>query len=110
MAEPLRLARIVLENVEARHQDVTIDLVFEGNSVRRGVAFFGVWQDKNEQTRCPFVLDPGGEVDFGSGYDGEDRFYATDITDVDLAIGAEVAWRTENYAAQFKVVGVTQLV
>ena len=110
MAEQLRLARIVLENVEARHQDVTIDLVFEGSVVRRGVAYFGVWQDKNEETRCPFVLDPNGEVDFGTGYDGEDRYYETNITQVDLAIGAQVAWSTEGNAGQYKVVGVTQLV
>ncbi len=110
MAEQLRLARIVLENVEARYQDVTIDLIFEGNAVRRGVPFFGVWQDKNEESRCPFVLDPNGEVDFGTGYDGEDRYYETDIASVPLSIGAQVVWRTEQYEQQFRVVGVTQLI
>ena len=66
MDQQMRLARIVLENVEARHQDVTVDLVFDGNDVRRGMPFFGVWQDKNEEVRCPFVLDSNGEVDFGT--------------------------------------------
>jgi hypothetical protein len=109
MAEPLRLARIVLENVEARHQDITVDLVFEGNSVRRGMFYFGMWRDKNEGVCCPFVLEDT-EVDFGSGYDGEDRYYDTDLTEVDLAIGAQVAWSLGEYDAQYKVVGVTQLV
>jgi hypothetical protein len=110
MAEQLRLARIVIENVDARYQDVTVDLVFEGNTVRRGVPFFGVWQDRNEETRCPFVLDPNGEVDFGTGYDGQDRYYQTNIAEVDLAIGADVEWRSEDYDGRYKVVGVTQLV
>ena len=110
MAEPLRLARIVLENVDARYQDVTVDLVFEGNTVRPGMFFFGMWRDKNEETCCPFVLDSNGEVDFGTGYDGADRYYETDIAQVTLAIGADVAWRMEDYDGRYKVVGVTQLV
>jgi hypothetical protein len=110
MAEQLRLARIVLENVAARYQDITIDLVFEGNSVRRGFPFFGVWQDKNEESRCPFVLDPNGEADFGTGYDGQDRYYETDLGQVPISIGAMVAWRTEGLEQQFTVVGVTQLI
>src|SRR4051812_5300619 len=89
------LARVTLENTEARHQDVTVDLVFDGNKARRGLAFFGVWQDRNDDVRCPFVLDPTGDVDFGTGYDGSDRWYRTNVAEIELFIGQQVDWGTE---------------
>ena len=75
MDQQLRLGRIVLEDTQAAHQQVTVDLVFQGNDVKGGIPHFGVWLDRNDGSICPFVLNENGEADFGTGYGGEDRVY-----------------------------------
>jgi hypothetical protein len=110
MANQMRFARVVLQDVEASHQEITIDLVLDGNQARRGFPFFGLWVDKNEESLCPFVAYENGEVDFGTGYSGDDRIYETDLLDVDIVMGQQVGWRSGNYETQLRVVGITQLV
>src|SRR5262245_18587357 len=68
MDQQLRLGRIVLEDVQAAHQQVTIDLVFVGNAVKRGMEAFGVWRDLQAGGICPFLMNDSGEVDFGTTY------------------------------------------
>ena len=106
----LHLARVVLENAEDRNQEIRIDLILDGNSVRPGLEYFGLWQDKHEDVRCPFVMDPNGAVDFGTGYDGEDRYYETNIATLELTIGQQVGWRNETVEQSFRITGITQLV
>ena len=96
MDQQLRLARIVLEDSQAKHQQVTIDLVFEGNQVKGGSEYYGVWRDLNEQGICPFVMSENGEVDFGTTYNGDDRVYEFDILNVQIArVGQQFAWRSD---------------
>jgi hypothetical protein len=109
MANQSRLLRLALQNAEAPNQEMTIDLIFDGKSVRQGVDYFGLWQDKDTNTLCPFVMDPNGSADFGTGYDGQDRYYETNILQTELAIGEQVGWRSGEYQAVFSVVGMTQL-
>jgi hypothetical protein len=108
--DQLRLARIVLEDSQNRQQQVTIDLVFEGDRIRLGNEYYGVWRDKNEQSICPFVMNENGEVDFGTGYAGDDRFYEFGVLDAQVGLGQQVSWRSEQYETQMKVIGVTQLI
>ncbi len=109
MDNQIRNMRLILENTQARQQEIRIDLVFEGNAVRQGLDYYGLWQDKEAETRCPFVMDSNGAVDFGTGYDGQDRYYETNILEIELNIGQEVGWRTDQYETTFRVVGMTQL-
>ena len=109
MDQQLRLGRIVLEDTQASHQQVTVDLVFEGNNVKGGIEYYGVWRDGNQEAICPFVMNDS-EVDFGTGYSGEDRFYEFDITSAPITLGAQIGWRSDQYETQMKVVSVTQLV
>ena len=106
----LHLARIVLENTQARNEEMSFDLVLNGRTAKAGLESFGLWQDKREDIRCPFVMDPNGQVDFGTGYDGGDRYYETNILTLELAIGQQVGWRTENGEATFRITGITQLI
>jgi hypothetical protein len=110
MDNQLRLGRVVLENVEDRNQTTTVDLVFQGNEVKRGVPYYGIWEDRSQGARCPFVLDDNGECDFGTSYDGDDRIYETDLLEVPISIGQQIGWRSGDYETRMKVVGVTQLV
>jgi hypothetical protein len=108
--QQLRLGRIVLEDTQASHQQVVIDLVFQGNNVKGGIEHFGVWRDRNEGSICPFVLNEDGQVDFGTGYGGEDRVYEFEILTAPIGLGNQIGWRSEQYETQMKVVSVTQLV
>jgi hypothetical protein len=110
MDQQLRLGRIVLEDTQASHQQVTIDLVFQGNSVKGGIEYFGIWRDRNEESSCPFVMNENGEVDFGTGYSGDDRFYEFEIMSAPINPGQQIGWRSEQYETKLKVVSVTQLV
>jgi hypothetical protein len=110
MDQQLRLGRIVLEDSQASHQKVTIDLVFQGNAVKGGMEYFGVWVDENQEASCPFVMNENGDVDFGTGYSGEDRVYQFDILNAPVGLGNEIAWRSDQYETTMKVVSVKQLV
>jgi hypothetical protein len=109
-SQDLRLARIVLEDTQARHQQITIDLVFEGDQIRRGNEYYGVWRDHNEDSICPFVMNANGEMDFGTGYSGDDRFYELDVLNSRIGLGQQVALQSDQYETQMKIVGVTQLI
>jgi hypothetical protein len=106
----LYLARVVLENTEAANEEIKIDLVLEGKNTKPGLDYFGVWQDKQTSVRCPFVMDPNGRADFGTGYDGADRYYESNILSLALAIGLQVGWRDANGEATYRVTGITQLI
>jgi hypothetical protein len=69
-----------------------------------------VWRDRTEGSICPFVLNENGEVDFGTGYGGDDRIYQFDILTAPISLGQPIGWRSEQYETQMKVVSVTQLV
>ena len=109
MDKQLRLGRITLEDTQAAHQQVVLDLVYEGNFVKGGMPYFGLWQDKTEQSLCPFVMSPEGEVDFGTGYSGDDRIYQCNVLEVELAMGGEVEWRSEAYETKLRIVDIQQL-
>ncbi len=110
MDQQLRLGRIVLEDAQASHQQITIDLVFQGNNVKTGIDYFGIWRDRNEGATCPFVLTENGEADFGTGYSGDDRIYQFDILTAPIGLGQPISWRSDQYETQMKVISVTQLV
>jgi hypothetical protein len=110
MDQQLRLGRIVLEDMHASHQQVTIDLVFQGNAVKADTEYFGIWRDLNDGSLCPFVMNENGECDFGTGYNGEDRVYQFDVFSAPLGLGNQVGWRSDQYETQMKVVSITQMV
>jgi hypothetical protein len=110
MDQQLRLGRIILEDTQASHQQVTVDLVFQGNAVKGGIEYYGIWKDRSDGNVCPFVLTENGEADFGTGYGGEDRIYQFEILTAPLGLGSPVGWRNDQYETQMKVVSITQLV
>ena len=110
MDQQVRMGRIVLEDTQASHQQIVIDLVFVGDNPKRGMEYYGVWKDLNDGGICPFVLNDNGEADFGTGYGGEDRIYQFDILTTLHGIDQPIGWRSDQYETQMKVVSITQLV
>jgi len=68
------LGRIVFQITEQRNQEISVDLSFTGPQPKAGIEYYKVWQDHQADTRCPFTLSADGQVDFGTGYDGADRY------------------------------------
>ena len=64
MDQQLRLGRIVLEDTQAAHQQVTIDLVFQGDAVKGGTSISASGGTCSEGSICPFVMNENGEVRF----------------------------------------------
>jgi hypothetical protein len=110
MDQQLRLGRVILEDTQANHQQVTIDLVFQGNDVKPGIEFYGIWKDRTEGSICPFVLNENGEADFGSGYGGDDRIYQFEILSAPIGLGHQIGWRSDQYDTKLKIISITQLV
>src|SRR5215468_1827125 len=108
-AMELHLVRLVLQNADNRNQEIRLDLVIEGRMIKGGLEYFGLWEDRYEDARCPFVLGPDGKVDFGTGYDGADRYYETNIGSLELTIGQQVGWRNESGDQTFRITGITPL-
>jgi hypothetical protein len=110
MDQQLRLARIELAAADGPHQTISVDIVFQGNQVKQGTEYYGVWRDANEEAICPFVLDAEGNADFGTSYSGEDRVYEFDIFSASIGLGQQVGWRSGDYETAMKITKITQLV
>jgi hypothetical protein len=110
MAAGDRLGRIVFQNAEQRHQEISVDLIFTGPQPKAGIEYYGVWQDHQADTRCPFTLSPDGQVDFGTGYDGGDRYYETDLLKKEMSIGQRINWDYGDDTAEYVVVSMTPLI
>ncbi len=110
MAAGDRLGRIVFQNTEQRHQEISVDLIFAGARPKPGIEYYGLWQDHQADTRCPFTLSPDGQVDFGTGYDGADRYYETDLLEKDMSIGQRIGWSYGDDTAEYAVVSMTPLI
>jgi hypothetical protein len=110
MAAGDRLGRIVFRNTEESSQEISVDLIFVGPQPKGGIEYYGLWQDRHEDVRCPFTLSPEGQVDFGAGYDEADRYYETDMLEKEMSVGQRISWKCEDDVAEFAVVSMTPLI
>jgi hypothetical protein len=55
-------------------------------------------------------LSPDGQVDFGTGYDGADRYYETDLLEKDMSVGQRINWAYGDDTAEYAVVSMTPLI
>ncbi len=110
MKDGAKLKRVVFQNPDAKNQEIRIDLIFDGNQVRRGIEYSGVWLDKCEQSWGPFTLGEDGEVEFGTGYDGADRYYETDLLEKEMTTGQQITWNCEGDEAAFSLAYITPLI
>jgi hypothetical protein len=110
MAASDRLGRIVFQDTEESSQEISVDLIFVGPQPKGGIEYYGVWQDRHDDVRCPFTLSADGQVDFGTGYDGSDRYYETDLLGKEMAIGQRITWAYGDNTAEYAVVSMTPLI
>lgn len=104
-----RAVRVTFESGEDPSEGMFIDLVLSGASVKRGSEYFGVWFDKAENTRCPFVLNSNGQLDYGAGYEDEDQYYGTNLLEAAFSEGATVTCRYEDEEIPYKIAKITPL-
>ena len=116
MTRELKLKRIVLENTQYHHKQIRIDLICEGNKIKSGTEYFGLWQDTVAHYRCPFTLSNKGVIDFGSGYDDEDRYYKTNLLEKEMEMGQLITSTEDEPRTQgesggvFRVVNIVPLI
>ena len=104
-----RAVRVTFESDEDPSEGMFIDLVLSGAQVKRGVDYFGVWYDKSENTRCPFVLGADGQLDYGAGYEDEDQYYGTNLLEAAFSEGATVTCRYEDEDIEYRIAKITPL-
>jgi hypothetical protein len=110
MAAGDQLGRIVFQNTEQRHQEISVDLIFAEARPKARIEYYRLWQEHQANTRCPFTLSPDGEVDFGTGYDGADRYYEKDMLEKDMSIGQRISWTCGDDTVEYAVVSMTPLI
>lgn len=110
MIEGRRLLRVVLQDVGNQDRELRIDLIFRGLEIEKKIEYFGLWQDKKEREKAPFTLRDSGEVDFGSAYDGDDRFYNFNIFSREVKVGELFTAEHKNEETVFKVVKIAALI
>ncbi len=104
-----RAVRVTFASGEDPNEGMHIDLVLNGAQVKRGTEYFGVWFDNSENTRCPFVLNRDGQLDYGAGYEDEDQFYGTNLLEAAFSEGATVTCRFEDEDIAYKIAKITPL-
>lgn len=101
--------RVSLVQIDDANETIEIDLVLAGGRVKRGLDFFGIYADKSEGTRCPFVIGGDGRIDYGSGFEGDDQFYETDILTRAFSVGENITCRYEGEEFDYKIAKITPL-
>ena len=67
---------------------ITVDLVLEANGkARPNLAYFGVWGAIGSPDPMPFLLNRNGSIDFGSGFEDNERYARTNLLDKVLETG-----------------------
>lgn len=102
-----RAVRVTFNGEEG--EGMQLDVVLNGAQVKRGVEYFGVWFDNVDNTRCPFVLNRDGQLDYGAGYEGEDQFYGTNLLEAAFSEGATVTCKFEGEDISYKIAKITPL-
>ena len=101
--------RVNLVQIDDANEVIDIDLVLAGGKPKRGLDYFGVYTDKSENSRCPFIIGGDGRIDYGSGFEGDDQFYETDILNKTFAVGEHITCRYEGEEFDYKITKVTPL-
>ena len=101
--------RVSLVQIDDANELLEIDLVLAGGRVKKGLDFFGVYLDKSDNSRCPFVIGNDGRIDYGSGFEGDDQFYETDILNKTFANGEHITVRYEGEDFDYKITAITPL-
>ena len=105
----MSVARITLTSGEDPNEGMHIDVVLNGATIKKGSEYFGVWFDKSDDTRCPFVLDTSGKIDYGAGYEDEDQFYDTNALDISIAEGAIINCSFDDETIPYTISKITTI-
>lgn len=104
-----RAVRVSFQHVEEPNEAMQVDVVLSGNRVKPGQEYYGVWEHKGENIRCPFILTTDGDIDYGFGHADDDQIYETDFLEKDYTVGAEVTCAYEDDEYDYKIVAITPM-
>jgi hypothetical protein len=85
--KPVRLCAVA-RNPEWEGSPTILDIVVDENNIARsGLVFFGIWGGIGHDDAVPFVLMVDGQMDFGAGFQGVERFEQTNLLTKKLVAG-----------------------
>jgi len=105
-----QLKRIALEGIHEKHHQIRIDLIFDGLRAKRGIEYFGLWHDTRDQSRYPFTLSTEGEIDFGTGLEGADRYYTCNLLSREIRIDEQITLARGTEQTVYHVISITPLI
>ncbi len=105
----MSVARITLTSGEDPNEGMHIDIVLNGSSIKKGTEYYGVWFDTSDGTRCPFILDTAGKIDYGAGYEDEDQFYDTNALDIPITEGAIINCTFDDESIAYRISKITPI-
>ena len=104
-----RAVRVTLVQIDDDNETIDIDLVLSGDRAKPGQDYFGIYTDKSDNSRCPFVLGRDGRIDYGSGFAEDDQYYNTNLLQQAFAVGASITCSYEGEDFDYKITKVTPL-
>ena len=104
-----QVVRLDLEHVDDANEAMRVDVVLSGGRVKPGSEYFGMWYDKANELRNPFVLCDDGQIDYGDDHEDDDQYYGTDILDKTIAVGETITCWYEDEEFDYKIVKLTPL-
>ena len=104
-----RAVRVTMVQSDDDNEVIDIDLVLSGDRAKGGQEYFGIYTDKSDNSRCPFVLGKDGRIDYGSGFEGDDQYYATNLLQAAFAVGGNVTCSYEGEDFDYQITKVTPL-
>lgn len=101
--------RVTFQRNDDANEGMIIDVVLNGTQLKSGTEFFGMWFDNSEGSRCPFILNRDGQLDYGEGYADEDQFYGTNLLTSAFSEGGSVTVTYEDEVIGYKITKITPL-
>ena len=77
----LRLhAQPAVSSSDRENCSITLDIILDRDRRSRPkLAYFGIWGAIGSDDPMPFVLSKDGSIDFGSGFENDERFAKTNL-------------------------------
>ncbi|MGE0533260.1 MAG: hypothetical protein AB7G40_16745 [Hyphomonadaceae bacterium] len=104
-----RAVRITFKNGDDPAEGMHLDIVLNGSTIKRGSEYYGVWFDTSDGSKCPFILNTNGEIDYGAGFEEEDQIYGTNALDIAITEGATITCTFEGEGVSYQIAKITPL-
>ena len=111
---PFRMLRLhakpAVSSADWENCSFTLDIILDHElRIRTRLAYFGIWGAIGSDDPRPFVLTSDGSIDFGGGFEGDDRFASTNLLTKIIRVDEYFTFIKEDEELTLRIAKVTDL-